>query len=506
MAESSGPVQQEEAAKTKEFHVVVNEIAAAEVRMDTGEAEVAKPPEVNLGGDVNPSASPKAALPMKKEAADLMALEKDVAGMGPGMDAFSAETENGAQCSPAKTKSAVKTADLIMPIRRAGGLLGLSAFAVLALLFAMRGWQMLTGQLPYVTSWKGLLHYLAPTVLSLLALLAFLRWAYRPFMQAVREGAAIPRAAWWGLLAVAWATVVSVITLGHVDHESLFVICGELKLEFIGIGVALLALGFAVRAKKPEPDMVRPSVWKRIWRAVRWPVKFVVVGLMVAITLPGFYEYWNSTPEFIWNAEESRLILRSDATSLDGFVPLFEKLQPVFVEFGYMTELQDVKALTVLTKIENLDLSDSSALEDLSPLEGMKTVRELDLGSCWRVTSVAPIRGMVALEVLKLTHGEPGSLVGLEELSVLPKLRELSLRGIEELETLDAIKAYPALRRLNLEYCVGLRDVSGILHMKEMEFIDLNQCVSLPAKAVSDLRKAMPGALFFLPEGGSSSP
>lgn len=135
--------------------------------------------------------------------------------------------------------------------------------------------------------------------------------------------------------------------------------------------------------------------------------------------------------------------------------------------------LEGLSPLAGLSSLQVLGLH-RSQVESLEPLEGLEQLQTLDLSVQGSLPegSLRHLRGMEGLSHLRLPDGADGPTVA--SLPALPALETLELpsSGLVELRS---IGARPGLRRLNLRFSEGLRDLSGVEVLPGLTHLGLQQ-------------------------------
>ncbi|KAH8612104.1 hypothetical protein ERJ75_000928400 [Trypanosoma vivax] len=168
------------------------------------------------------------------------------------------------------------------------------------------------------------------------------------------------------------------------------------------------------------------------------------------------------------------------------------------------TRITDVSPLARMRSLEMLNLNDCTGIvRGLHELCGLTTLQELylpkvyvddaflrdltcherlrrlSLNSCTRITDVSPLARMRSLEMLNL-NGCTGIVRGLHELCGLTTLQELYLRQMSVDDAfLRDLTCHERLRRLSLNSCTRITDVSPLARMRSLEMLNLNDCTGI---------------------------
>ncbi|KAH8612099.1 hypothetical protein ERJ75_000928200 [Trypanosoma vivax] len=144
---------------------------------------------------------------------------------------------------------------------------------------------------------------------------------------------------------------------------------------------------------------------------------------------------------------------------------------------GIVRGLHELCGLTTLQELYLRQMSvDDALLRDLTCHERL---RKLSLNSCTRITDVSPLARMRSLEMLDL-NGCTGIVRGLHELCGLTTLQELYLAEVSVDDALlRDLTCHERLRKLSLNSCTRITDVSPLARMRSLEILDLNGCIGI---------------------------
>ena len=166
------------------------------------------------------------------------------------------------------------------------------------------------------------------------------------------------------------------------------------------------------------------------------------------------------------------------------------------------SHVQDLSALSCLTRLESLGAHGCSSVTDIAPLRSCATLRHLDLSLCTGVHDLGPLTALANLQHLNLS-----GCTGVKDLSALtalsrlqhldlgwlpfveggPHLRSLSplpphlehlvLHRCNELSSLPAAllgACSTSLTHLDLSACTSLTDLSGLTAIMQLRHLNLS--------------------------------
>ncbi len=153
-------------------------------------------------------------------------------------------------------------------------------------------------------------------------------------------------------------------------------------------------------------------------------------------------------------------------------------------------EITDLSPLAALERLNELDLVGAEGVSDLSAIAKLATLTAVSLEGT-KVTDLAPLAGLTSVEELGL-QGTPATNIA--PLRGMKSLRVLNLKGVKaadwkpltdlahvETLTVDAsgwknlnpLAGMTKLRRLELAHNEQVKDISTLMHMKDLESLDL---------------------------------
>ncbi len=153
------------------------------------------------------------------------------------------------------------------------------------------------------------------------------------------------------------------------------------------------------------------------------------------------------------------------------------------LDFSGQTEFSDLSPLVGFTRLENLDLSETS-VTDLSPLSSCSNLKVLRLNGC-QVVDLTPLAGLTQLEELQICQTDVSDLSALASLKNLTWLRA----NYCPIQDISALAGLDSLTRLDLAGCQvsDFSPLSGLanlvlLNLRHTDFDDcrlLSDCASL---------------------------
>ncbi|CAN1218794.1 Disease resistance protein L6 [Linum perenne] len=138
--------------------------------------------------------------------------------------------------------------------------------------------------------------------------------------------------------------------------------------------------------------------------------------------------------------------------------------------------LDTLPSLARLSKLQKLEVDGCSSLERLPDLSNMTKLRSLCIRRCPGLRNVERLEFLQGeLQRLELVHCP--SIERLPRLSRLAKLRTLVLRDNRQLhETLPDLSSLKSLKRLYLEGCTQLREITGLESLESLEMVKMQNC------------------------------
>ncbi len=152
-------------------------------------------------------------------------------------------------------------------------------------------------------------------------------------------------------------------------------------------------------------------------------------------------------------------------------------------------ELTDISSLQHCHSLTELELINCPKVADLSPLRGMLTLRSLHLGvpypgvvyisvqgrEQWSaLTDIEALSDLTGLVYLTLSNCDKVS--NLQTLAVLSELQYLDLRGCNLLQDLQPLADLKVLEKLYLSGCTQLQDLQALIKLKKLQYLDLENC------------------------------
>ncbi|XP_048437603.1 disease resistance protein RPV1 isoform X6 [Pyrus x bretschneideri] len=133
--------------------------------------------------------------------------------------------------------------------------------------------------------------------------------------------------------------------------------------------------------------------------------------------------------------------------------------------------------LEVMEELQELNLSQSKIKELPSSINNLTRLRYLKLKDCKELKSLPSIR-MKSLKTLDLSGCSSLEMFP-EILEVMEELPELDLSGSKIKELPSSINNLTGLRYLNLKYCMELKSLPSLIHMRSLITLDLSIYLSL---------------------------
>jgi ABC-type phosphate transport system substrate-binding protein len=184
-----------------------------------------------------------------------------------------------------------------------------------------------------------------------------------------------------------------------------------------------------------------------------------------------------------------------------------------FKEIGDAREITDLRPLTRLTRLTVLELRQVTGLKDLSPigrmsrltsltltgfegksvaaLSSLSKLTGLNLSDAKNLSDLAPLSRLANLRGLSLSGCS--SVADLSRVVRLPRLASLALARCDKVEDLSALERLAgSLTKLSLAGCPKVRDVYPLAKCDRLKSVDLRECPSVLAKDIDGLKKQLP--------------
>ena len=157
-------------------------------------------------------------------------------------------------------------------------------------------------------------------------------------------------------------------------------------------------------------------------------------------------------------------------SSLVDISALSALTQLIYLNLSQCTLIKDISALSKLTRLTCLKMKFCS-IRDFSALSGLTELRGLSLQDCSNFKDISVLSGLTQLSSLKLNS----ELTDISALSKLTQLRGLSLNS--GLADISALSELTQLRGLSLSS--GLADISVLSSLTQLMRLDLKGCRKL---------------------------
>ena len=134
-------------------------------------------------------------------------------------------------------------------------------------------------------------------------------------------------------------------------------------------------------------------------------------------------------------------------------------------------QITNIDALSQLTELQQVDLSNCSQLADVAPLGELPKLRRLSLAGT-QVAGLKVLSGLQELQSLDIRFTPIKTLAGLHHLQELNFLDCSICNDLADFEGLDGLEN---LRTLKLEG-VGITDLAAVAPLTQLKYLDLNYC------------------------------
>lgn len=170
------------------------------------------------------------------------------------------------------------------------------------------------------------------------------------------------------------------------------------------------------------------------------------------------------------------------------------------VEDGYRVLLDDSldrgrlsrvwSLLQSLSKLRELQLSNTQGVSGLEPLANLNQLRLLALADLVEVSDLENLRQLTALEQLIIRN--LSGVTDLEPLSSLANLEKLELMQLLGVATLEPIRNLQGLRELALSDLGQIEELEPISHLKALQKLSLVRLNRVPDEEVAALSESLP--------------
>ncbi|KAG1674830.1 hypothetical protein FOA52_015217 [Chlamydomonas sp. UWO 241] len=185
------------------------------------------------------------------------------------------------------------------------------------------------------------------------------------------------------------------------------------------------------------------------------------------------------------------------ATLRDMPLQVLKQLEELDLSF---TNPPDLGPLTACSSLKVLRMKHSKAVQDLSPLTAFaNNLTRLVASGCSCLEDISPLGASVKLVDLDLED-----CMGIRDLSALPgctNLTRLTVSGCRSLEDITPLGACISLLDLDLSKCVGIRDLSALQTCSQLKDLDIEGCrgvsrlaplLNLPQLNVLSINRSVP--------------
>ena len=171
---------------------------------------------------------------------------------------------------------------------------------------------------------------------------------------------------------------------------------------------------------------------------------------------------------YSYNSPES---YKPTISSLNKF-SVFEKLTYLDIYGYFIPDDQDLKGLSNLKKLRELNLSGGSALKTLIGMENCRELQKLDIEECTKLIDVEGLSGCQELKSIKLSSAK--RLKNLNGLKGLKSLKTINIDAAESLENLDGLKGCSSLVEINISNSESLKNLDGLHGCNSLEKITIS--------------------------------
>ncbi|GAB1436067.1 leucine-rich repeat domain-containing protein [Sphaerotilus sulfidivorans] len=140
--------------------------------------------------------------------------------------------------------------------------------------------------------------------------------------------------------------------------------------------------------------------------------------------------------------------------------------------------LSDIKPVSDLKSLQQLNLSLCRQLTDVSVLSSLTGLQQLYLSGCSQLKDVSVLSSLTGLQQLDLSWCN--ALTDVSGLSSLTGLQKLDLSGCSELTDVSVLSSLTGLRQLDLSGCSELMDVSVLSSLTGLQKLNVRSSVALP--------------------------
>jgi internalin A len=166
------------------------------------------------------------------------------------------------------------------------------------------------------------------------------------------------------------------------------------------------------------------------------------------------------------------------------------RLESLHLTWTSLASLVDIRNLKSL---QTIALDFCRDLEDISDISNLRTLRHLNLERCESIKDLAPVFSLLELESVVLPWGITPQMIPF--FVRLRKLQYANFSGLHKIDDFAWLAQFRHLRELDLSTCLRLADLSPISGMSDLESLNLSWCESIsdlsPVSGLINLKTLM---------------
>ena len=202
-------------------------------------------------------------------------------------------------------------------------------------------------------------------------------------------------------------------------------------------------------------------------------------------------ERWSGRrgPRTIWHDQVA--LTAAQVETLDPFASALLRHRPPYVALRKCPRLRDVNALRSVPDLQAVEIVECPQVTDFTFLEALENLSFLYIADAPALDAVPATAPKEKLTLLILNRCS--ALKDFSNLRRYTQLKSLSLVR-SRLQNTEDLRGLHQLDTLVLNDCEQLSDLRGLHELKQLTWIRLSGCKSLPEAAVTDLKRALPQA------------
>jgi Leucine Rich repeats (2 copies) len=179
----------------------------------------------------------------------------------------------------------------------------------------------------------------------------------------------------------------------------------------------------------------------------------------------------------------------SNSQSLSEYKGVSTLINPIV---NICSKIQNIEALKGLTNLTNLKLVGCDSLQNIEALKDLKALVKLDIRESDNIQDIEPLKGLKNLTYLNLKNCS--EIQNIEPLKGLTNLSYLDLTKCYKIRNIESLKGLKALTNLVLCYCDKIENIEALKNLSPdiIKVIDLRECTKITEKQINELKSALP--------------